>query len=66
VHLKSIGHPVCGDELYGYEKGVKVPCLMLHAYSLSFEHPITKEKMLFTASLPDDFLSGLRKNGIAL
>ena len=66
VHLKSIGHPVCGDELYGNGRGVKVPCLMLHAYSLCFEHPKTKEKMMFTAQLPDDFLKGLKSNGITL
>ena len=66
VHLKSIGHPVCGDELYGFEKGVKVPCLMLHAYSLSFEHPETHEKMTFQVPLPEDFLKGLKSNGISL
>ena len=66
VHLKSIGHPVCGDELYGYEKGVKVPCLMLHAYSLAFAHPRTKEQMRFMAELPEDFITGLRKNGIII
>ena len=66
VHLKSIGHPVCGDELYGFEKGVRVPCLMLHAYSLAFEHPRTKEKMSFTAELPEDFILGLKKNGISI
>ena len=64
VHLRSIGHPVCGDELYGFEKGVKVPCLMLHAYSLKFNHPRTKEEMQFTAELPEDFKNGLKKNGI--
>jgi len=64
VHLKSIHHPVCGDPLYGFEKGVKVPCLMLHAYSLSFAHPRTKEKMAFQAPLPEDFLKGLKMNGI--
>ena len=64
VHLKSIGHPVCGDELYGNQRGVKVPCLMLHACSLSFEHPRTKEKMTFQAPLPDDFMKGLKSNGI--
>ena len=64
VHLKSIGHPVCGDELYGYEKGAKVPCLMLHAYSLAFLHPRTHEKMAFQAPLPEDFLKGLKSNGI--
>ena len=64
VHLRSIQHPVCGDEVYGYERGAKVPCLMLHAYSLAFEHPRTKEKMAFRAPLPGDFLKGLKMNGI--
>ena len=64
VHLKSIGHPVCGDGLYGFEKGVKVPCLMLHAYSLEFRHPRTGKKMTFQAPLPGDFLKGLKMNGI--
>ena len=64
VHLKSIGHPVCGDPLYGNGKGAKVPCLMLHAYSLNFEHPRTKEKMAFRAELPEDFVEGMKGNGI--
>jgi len=64
VHLKSIHHPVCGDPIYGAEKGVKVPCLMLHAFSLAFEHPRTHEKMAFQAPLPEDFLKGLKGNGI--
>ncbi len=66
VHLRSINHPVCGDGLYGFEKGVKVPCLMLHAYSLAFEHPRTHEKMAFTAPLPEDFVKGLKSNGITI
>ena len=55
---------MCGDPLYGYEKGVKVPCLMLHARSLSFVHPRTNEKKTFQAPLPGDFLKGLKMNGI--
>ena len=67
VHLRSIQHPVCGDELYGYEKGgAKVPCLMLHAYSLKFRHPRTKEEMAFQAPLPEDFVKGLKSNGIQI
>ena len=66
VHLKSIHHPVCGDPLYGNEKGVKVPCLMLHAWSLSFEHPRTHEKMTFQAPLPEDFLKGLKSNQVMI
>ena len=65
VHMRSILHPVCGDPLYGYEKGVKAPCLMLHARSLCFAHPRTKEKMTFQAPLPGDFLKGLKMNGIS-
>jgi len=64
VHMKSIGHPVCGDPIYGSSRGVRVPCLMLHAYSLCFAHPRTGQKMAFQAPLPEDFLKGLRTNGI--
>ena len=66
VHLKSIHHPVCGDPLYGLEKGTKVPCLMLHAYSLRFRHPRTGREMTFQAPLPEDFLKGLKMNGISI
>ena len=64
VHMKALNHPVCGDPLYGWEKGARVPCLMLHAFSLSLPHPKTGERLSFRAPLPEDFLEGLRKNGI--
>ncbi len=66
VHMKAIGHPLCGDPIYGGEKGVPVPCLMLHACSLAFLHPVTGEEMRFQAPIPEDFREGLRKNGIEL
>ena len=66
VHMRSIYHPVCGDPLYGYEKGAKVPCLMLHAHTLSFIHPRTGEKLSFRAPVPEDFLKGLKSNGISI
>lgn len=64
VHMRAAGHPVCGDPIYGWEKGTKVPCLMLHAFSLTFDHPLTGERMTFEAPLPEDFREGLKKNGI--
>lgn len=64
VHMKHLGHPVCGDPIYGHPKGIRVPRLMLHAYSLTFTHPATRERMTFTAPLPDEFLRGLRSGGI--
>lgn len=64
VHMKHLGHPVCGDPMYGSPRGAKVPRLMLHAYSLTFTHPTTGQRMTFTAPLPMAFVEGLRKNGI--
>ena len=64
VHCKHIGHPVCGDPIYGSPKGAKVPRLMLHAYSLSFSHPTSGERLTFTADLPEEFLRGMKSNGI--
>lgn len=63
VHMKHIGHPVCGDPIYGSPKGAKVPRLMLHAYSLAFIHPTTGERMLFVAPVPPEFSAGTRANG---
>lgn len=62
--MKHMGHPVCGDPIYGSPKGVKVPRLMLHAYSLSFTHPATGERLTFRAPLPEAFIKGLRSCGI--
>ena len=64
VHTRHIGHPVCGDPIYGSAKGAKVPRLMLHAYSLAFTHPRTGERMTFTAPLPEEFLRGMKSHGI--
>ena len=66
VHMKHLGHPVCGDPIYGHPKGVRVPRLMLHAYSLTFTHPTTGERMTFTVPLPEAFLKGLRSGGIVI
>lgn len=52
VHMSSIGHPVLGDPLYGTRNMPKAERLMLHAYSLEFTHPITGERMRFTAPCP--------------
>ena len=62
VHMRHIGHPVCGDPIYGSAKGAKVPRLMLHAYSLTFTHPRTGERLTFTAELPEEFRRGLRSH----
>lgn len=52
VHMHFIGHPVLGDVIYGHKHLPKAERLMLHAYSLSFTHPTTGERMTFTAPCP--------------
>ena len=64
VHMQSLHHPIAGDPIYGVRHGVQVGRLMLHAYSLSFTHPRTGERMTFTAKLPEDFVRGLRSVGL--
>ena len=66
VHMRNIHHPVCGDPIYGYDRGIRVPCLMLHARSLAFRHPRTGRRMTFHAPVPEDFRKGLQSNGISM
>ena len=61
IHMQSIHHPVAGDPIYGLKGGVSVPRLMLHAFSLAFDHPVTGERMRFTAPPPEAFVSAIQK-----
>jgi 23S rRNA pseudouridine1911/1915/1917 synthase len=60
VHLRDLGHPIVGDDKYGKKQDgtwVKNPIerLGLHASRLEFIHPVTKEVIAITASLPPSF-----------
>jgi 23S rRNA pseudouridine1911/1915/1917 synthase len=62
VHLASIGHPVVGDARYGgVRPGLEVPRLMLHAETLTFDHPVTGERLRFDAPVPDDMAAVLSR-----
>lgn len=54
VHLADIGHPVAGDKKYG-AKTNPFSCLGLHAYLLSFKHPITGKPLRFESKMPGKF-----------
>lgn len=60
VHLSHHKHPILGDPLYNSQS--KTSRLMLHAFRLSLTHPLTLEKLSFTA-LSDTFERELKKNG---
>jgi 23S rRNA pseudouridine1911/1915/1917 synthase len=53
VHSKSIGHPILGDSLYG-SKSDLISRQALHAYKVTFIHPITKSQIQIIAEIPND------------
>ncbi len=68
VHLKSLGHPLLGDALYGWKPDPRLPRLperiMLHAEHLVLAHPISGKELDLRAPLPADFtamIKALRK-----
>lgn len=67
VHMKHIGHPLVGDTLYVPERWhadwpeLQMPRQALHAVRLGFQHPSTRQPVLFEAPLPDDLQSILER-----
>ncbi len=58
VHMReSVGQPILGDPIYGNPKRQIIPVtrLMLHAWKLSFQHPIHDQPMNFEATVPEEF-----------
>ena len=48
VQFSNIGHCLWGDQKYGREINKVGDYIALYAYSLTFNHPTTKEEMTFT------------------
>lgn len=62
VHAKHLGHPVVGDPVYGIKRQkFNLNGQLLHAFKLSFIHPVTGKEMSFEAPLPDYFSEILNK-----
>lgn len=56
VHLSGIGHPISGDRKYGASPS-PIHRLALHAATLRFVHPVTRQEMNFSTPVPRSFLS---------
>jgi 23S rRNA pseudouridine1911/1915/1917 synthase len=57
VHCSAIGHPVVGDDTYSRGRSLPGTTLVrpfLHAWSLSFDHPVSGDRMEWSSPLPDD------------
>ncbi len=80
LHLASIGHPVIGETLYTHaglpflweyytERLSPWSSPMrgygLHAYTISFQHPIGKQPITFNAPVPQDWWHYLQQMGIS-
>jgi 23S rRNA pseudouridine1911/1915/1917 synthase len=61
VHLRAIGHPVCGDPEYGTAGMLGLERQFLHATRLAFEHPVTGERVDVTSPLPADLQAALSR-----
>ncbi len=62
VHMKSIGHPLLCDALYSSkDKNFPDEALMLHAMSLTLDHPISGERMNFRAKMPTRIRKAISK-----
>ncbi len=57
VHMHHIGHPLIGDPLYANpsRQNAHTERLMLHAWRLSFSHPVTGERLFFEAPVPTEY-----------
>ncbi|SDR10757.1 RluA family pseudouridine synthase [Thermostaphylospora chromogena] len=65
VHMAAVRHPCVGDLLYGADPTLAarlgVTRQWLHAVSLSFDHPITGERVTFTSDYPADLAESLER-----
>ena len=62
VHMRHIGHPLVGDQLYGrgderVNRGLSRQ--FLHSWRIRFDHPVSGETIELADRLPDDLLDVL-------
>lgn len=62
VHLSHLGHPLLGDELYGGDTTL-ISRQALHAWKVSLNHPVTKERLIIESPLPEDIKTLISRLG---
>ena len=62
VHLLHLGCPLVGDPIYAKpeKQKAKPGRLMLHAWRLQFDHPVTKQRLKFEAPIPPEYTPWLQ------
>jgi 23S rRNA pseudouridine1911/1915/1917 synthase len=65
IHAKFLGHPIVSDEFYAGRKTARndrkwCPRLFLHASEISFNDPVSGEKVAYKSSLSEDLETSLQ------
>lgn len=67
VHAQYQQHPLLGDDKYANDASKRITQqlgikrLQLHAFELSFQHPITGQTCLIQADMPDDMQESIKR-----
>jgi 23S rRNA pseudouridine1911/1915/1917 synthase len=61
AHMKAIGHPICGDPVYGRRGMFGLERQFLHAAHLAFAHPRDGSELSFSSDLPADLVAALAR-----
>lgn len=64
VHAYALGYPLLGDVLYSAPETDVIARPALHAFSLTFTHPVSNERVTFTAPYPPDFEKALERSNV--
>jgi 23S rRNA pseudouridine1911/1915/1917 synthase len=65
VHMAHLGHPLLGDAVYGGAPLAGMTRQALHAWRLSFVHPITSQSIDLTAPPPEDMAQAMQNLGLS-
>lgn len=65
VHLAHLGHPLVGDVTYGGQPNEWIHRQALHAFRLSFLHPLSGKQLVFMCRPPPDFMQALAGWGLS-
>lgn len=65
VHLHHLGHPIRGDRLYApHAVAEAAPRLLLHAWQLGLQHPVSGDNRLWEAPIPPELLAGFCQQAV--
>jgi tRNA pseudouridine32 synthase / 23S rRNA pseudouridine746 synthase len=65
VHLSHLGHPIWGDRLYASAPLAEAASrLLLHAWRLGLQHPVSGHNRLWEAPIPPELLTGFCQQAV--